>query len=204
MAYYKKVHGKRKLFHVKGIITPKTCPLGYWPGASEISFEDGTTVKTTHQDPLPQEEGSRDREGCGEMGAEANSETASRPVSRHRLCGRGDEPAGHRRGRDLACDRRAAWAPRSPPRRAQTETSASIRPSLLPDRLGASTALTLAFRFSGGIEGVPAPLRGLVVHLPAGLERRPARRPDLPAVAVAQPRSRRLLVASRSSDAATR
>jgi hypothetical protein len=42
-------------------------------------------------------------------------------------------------------------------------------PSLLPDRLGASTALTLAFRFSGGTEGVPAPLRGLVVHLPAGL-----------------------------------
>lgn len=52
---------------------------------------------------------------------------------------------------------------------AQTETHASIRPSLLPDRLGASTALTLAFRFSGGSEGVPAPLRGIVVHLPAGL-----------------------------------
>lgn len=52
---------------------------------------------------------------------------------------------------------------------AQTETNASMRPSLLPDRLGASTALTLAFRFSGGVEGVPAPLRGLVVHLPAGL-----------------------------------
>jgi hypothetical protein len=52
---------------------------------------------------------------------------------------------------------------------AQTETSASIRPSLLPDRLGASTVLTLAFRFAGGAEGVPAPLRGMVVHLPAGL-----------------------------------
>jgi len=47
VAYYKKVHGKRKLFHVRGIITPKTCPLGYWPGKSEISFEDGSTVKTT-------------------------------------------------------------------------------------------------------------------------------------------------------------
>jgi hypothetical protein len=52
---------------------------------------------------------------------------------------------------------------------AQTETNASMRPSLLPDRLGASTALTLAFRFSGGAQGVPAPLRGFVVHLPAGL-----------------------------------
>lgn len=52
---------------------------------------------------------------------------------------------------------------------AQTETAASMRPSLLPDRLGASTALTLAFRFSGGAEGVPEPLRGMVVRLPAGL-----------------------------------
>ncbi len=51
----------------------------------------------------------------------------------------------------------------------ETETNASIRPSLLPDRLGASTALTLAFRFFGGTAGVPAPLRGLVVRLPAGL-----------------------------------
>jgi hypothetical protein len=52
---------------------------------------------------------------------------------------------------------------------AVAQTSASMRPSLLPDRLGASTALTLAFRFSGGTEGVPAPLRGMVVHLPSGL-----------------------------------
>jgi hypothetical protein len=55
------------------------------------------------------------------------------------------------------------------PALAQSEASASIRPSLLPDRLGASTALTLAFRFSGGAAGVPAPLRGMVVRLPAGL-----------------------------------
>jgi hypothetical protein len=47
VAYYKKVHGKRTLFHVKGIITPTSCPLGYWPGAAEISFQDGSTVKST-------------------------------------------------------------------------------------------------------------------------------------------------------------
>ena len=56
-----------------------------------------------------------------------------------------------------------------------TETSASIRPSFSPDRLGASTAVTFAFRFSGGggggggEEGVPPPLSGMVVRLPAGL-----------------------------------
>ncbi len=53
VAYYKKIHGKRTLFHVKGIITPKTCPRGGWPGASEISFEDGSTVKTATKIPCP-------------------------------------------------------------------------------------------------------------------------------------------------------
>lgn len=56
VAYYKKVHGKRKLFHVEGIITPKTCPKGPkggWPAASEISFQDGSTVKTPVKIPCP-------------------------------------------------------------------------------------------------------------------------------------------------------
>jgi hypothetical protein len=44
IAYYKKIKGKKKLFHVKGIVTPKTCPSGSWPAKSEISFQDGTTV----------------------------------------------------------------------------------------------------------------------------------------------------------------
>jgi hypothetical protein len=56
-----------------------------------------------------------------------------------------------------------------PPALAQATTAAAIHPSFLPDRLGASTAVTLAFRFSGGQEGVPAPLSRMVVHLPAGL-----------------------------------
>lgn len=53
VAYYKKIHGKRTLFHVKGIITPKTCPHGGWPAASEISFEDGSTVKSATKIPCP-------------------------------------------------------------------------------------------------------------------------------------------------------
>jgi hypothetical protein len=55
------------------------------------------------------------------------------------------------------------------PAAAQAATESSIRPSLLPDRLGASAALTLALRYSGGEEGVPAPVRTVVVQLPAGL-----------------------------------
>jgi hypothetical protein len=48
-------------------------------------------------------------------------------------------------------------------------TVASVHPSFLPDRLGAGTAFTLALRFSGGEEGVPAPVRTIVLRLPAGL-----------------------------------
>jgi hypothetical protein len=53
VAYYKRVHGKRKLFHVKGIITPKRCPPGGWPVASQFSFQDGSTVLSTSKIPCP-------------------------------------------------------------------------------------------------------------------------------------------------------
>ncbi len=53
VAYYKKVHGKRKLMHVKGIILPKTCPRGGWPVASQFSFEDGSTVMAKRTIPCP-------------------------------------------------------------------------------------------------------------------------------------------------------
>jgi hypothetical protein len=58
---------------------------------------------------------------------------------------------------------------RSPAALAQPQTEASIHVSFQPDRLGASTAFTLAIAFSGGEEGVPAPLRQAVLRLPAGL-----------------------------------
>jgi hypothetical protein len=44
VAYYGKVHGKRRLLHVKGIILPKSCPRTGWPVASQFTFEDGSTV----------------------------------------------------------------------------------------------------------------------------------------------------------------
>ena len=53
VAYFKRIHGKRTLFHVKGLITPKHCPHGGWPVASLISFQDGSTVTSTSKIPCP-------------------------------------------------------------------------------------------------------------------------------------------------------
>jgi hypothetical protein len=52
---------------------------------------------------------------------------------------------------------------------AQPATTAGMHAAFLPDRLGANTALTLTVGFSGGAEGVPAPLRQATMRLPAGL-----------------------------------
>jgi hypothetical protein len=53
VTYYKTVKGKRKLFHVKGIIAPKSCPAGGWPVASRFTFEDGSTVMSTSKIACP-------------------------------------------------------------------------------------------------------------------------------------------------------
>ncbi len=53
VAYYKQVHGRKKLFHVKGIILPKHCPHGGWPVASQFSFQDGSTVLAKRTIPCP-------------------------------------------------------------------------------------------------------------------------------------------------------
>jgi hypothetical protein len=53
VAYYRKVHGRRTLFHVKGIILPKRCPPGGWPVASRFKFEDGSTVLAKRSVPCP-------------------------------------------------------------------------------------------------------------------------------------------------------
>jgi hypothetical protein len=53
VVYFKTVHGKRKRLHVKGIISPKSCPRGGWPVASQFSFQDGTTVMAKRTIPCP-------------------------------------------------------------------------------------------------------------------------------------------------------
>jgi hypothetical protein len=55
------------------------------------------------------------------------------------------------------------------PAAALASTQASLHASFTPDRLGAGAALTIALQFTGGSEGIPAPLRGFTVRLPAGL-----------------------------------
>jgi hypothetical protein len=49
VAYYRTVHGRRKLFHVRGIVLPRHCPSGGWPVASQFTFEDGSTVMATRK-----------------------------------------------------------------------------------------------------------------------------------------------------------
>lgn len=67
------------------------------------------------------------------------------------------------------CGGLVAAAPPVAAQPAEPATGASIHASFLPNRLGANTVFTLAIKFSGGSESVPAPLRREVLHLPAGL-----------------------------------
>jgi hypothetical protein len=53
VAYFKKVGGKRKLVHVKGLILPKTCPAGGFPIESDFTFEDGTSNNVKIKTPCP-------------------------------------------------------------------------------------------------------------------------------------------------------
>ncbi len=51
VAYFKTIHGKRKLVHVKGLIVPKSCPGGGFPYEASFNFEDGTN--STYKGTIP-------------------------------------------------------------------------------------------------------------------------------------------------------
>jgi hypothetical protein len=53
IAYYKTIHGKRKLFHVRGIVVPKICPRGGFPIEGQVGYADGTTGATKTTIPCP-------------------------------------------------------------------------------------------------------------------------------------------------------
>ena len=57
----------------------------------------------------------------------------------------------------------------APASMAQAGASATITPSLSPDRLGAKGALLLTMRFAEGESGIPLPVRRSVLRFPAGL-----------------------------------
>lgn len=57
----------------------------------------------------------------------------------------------------------------SPASAAQSSTTATIVPSLLPDRLGAEGALQLTIDYSGGESAVPLPVSSTVLRFPVGL-----------------------------------
>ncbi len=49
VAYYRTVHGKRKLLHVKGVLAPRKCPSGGFPFETMVEYANATTsaAKTT-------------------------------------------------------------------------------------------------------------------------------------------------------------
>ncbi|HYM55497.1 MAG TPA: hypothetical protein VES97_09055, partial [Solirubrobacteraceae bacterium] len=53
VAYYERIHGKKTLFHVKGIVVPKTCPRGGFPIEGIVDFADGTATTVTRAIPCP-------------------------------------------------------------------------------------------------------------------------------------------------------
>lgn len=53
IAYYRKIHGERKLVHIRGLLAPPTCPSGGFPFETIVTFEDRTTSTGSYSSPCP-------------------------------------------------------------------------------------------------------------------------------------------------------
>jgi hypothetical protein len=53
VAYYEQLHGKRTLVHIRGLVTPKTCPPGGYPLQATVGFADGTSLTINPTIPCP-------------------------------------------------------------------------------------------------------------------------------------------------------
>lgn len=53
VAYYRTVHDKRELVHVRGLIAPTRCPRGGFPFETIVTFEDHTTSTGKYLAPCP-------------------------------------------------------------------------------------------------------------------------------------------------------
>jgi hypothetical protein len=53
VAYFKTVHGRRTLVHVKGLTVPRSCPPGGFPTRGTVDFADGATFTVNPSIPCP-------------------------------------------------------------------------------------------------------------------------------------------------------
>ena len=53
VAYRKTVHGKRRLVHLRGMISPSHCPAGGFPSEGIVQFANGTTQTVNPTIPCP-------------------------------------------------------------------------------------------------------------------------------------------------------
>lgn len=53
VAYFKNVHGRRTLVHLKGLVVPSKCPTGGFPTRGTVEFADGTTFTVNPTIPCP-------------------------------------------------------------------------------------------------------------------------------------------------------
>lgn len=53
VAYFRTVHGKKTLLHVKGVVVPTKCPRGGFPLEGTLDFADGTALTVNPTIPCP-------------------------------------------------------------------------------------------------------------------------------------------------------
>jgi len=53
VAYYETVHGKRRLVHLRGMVSPEHCPPGGFPSEGIVEFANGTTQTVNPAIPCP-------------------------------------------------------------------------------------------------------------------------------------------------------
>ncbi len=53
VAYYERVHHKRTLVHLRGLLVPKHCPRGGFPSKATIEFADGKSLTVNPTVPCP-------------------------------------------------------------------------------------------------------------------------------------------------------
>lgn len=53
VAYYKRVRGRLRLVHVRGLVVPRRCPAGGFPSRAEVDFRNGQSLTLDPKVPCP-------------------------------------------------------------------------------------------------------------------------------------------------------